>query len=50
MESVEHARAEFLRLGAGTEVLAPDEPRSKIARTVAELPKRYGNSRAPRGN
>ena len=42
-----HAHAEFLRLGTGIEVLAPGELRSRIARTVAELAERYGNSRGP---
>nr|WP_279629949.1 WYL domain-containing protein [Streptomyces africanus] len=50
MESVDHAHAEFLRLGTGIEVLAPDELRSRIARTVAELAERYGNSRASGGD
>jgi predicted DNA-binding transcriptional regulator YafY len=50
IESVEHAHAEFLRLGTGIEVLAPDELRSRIARTVAELAERYGNSRVPGGD
>jgi predicted DNA-binding transcriptional regulator YafY len=50
IESVEHAHAEFLRLGTGIEVLAPHELRSRIARTVAELAERYGNSRAPGGD
>jgi predicted DNA-binding transcriptional regulator YafY len=43
IESVDHAHAEFLRLGTGIEVLEPPELRAKIARTVAELAERYGN-------
>ncbi|MGX1565572.1 helix-turn-helix transcriptional regulator [Streptomyces sp. NPDC055506] len=50
IESVEHAHAEFLRLGTAIEVLAPEELRSRIARTVAELAERYGNSRARGGD
>lgn len=41
IESVEHATAEFLRLGAGVEVLRPAALRARIARTVAELAARY---------
>ncbi|MFD3581175.1 helix-turn-helix transcriptional regulator [Streptomyces sp. NPDC058683] len=44
IESVDHAVAEFLRLGADIEVLDPPELRERIARTVAELAERYGNS------
>ncbi|WP_330281762.1 helix-turn-helix transcriptional regulator [Streptomyces sp. NBC_00588] len=44
VESVEHAQDEFLRLGADIEVLEPPELRARIARTVAELAERYGNS------
>ncbi|MER7572149.1 YafY family protein [Streptomyces sp. NPDC126514] len=43
IESVDHAHAEFLRLGTDVEVLHPAELRRKIARTVAELAERYGN-------
>ncbi|MFE5917609.1 helix-turn-helix transcriptional regulator [Streptomyces sp. NPDC056468] len=43
IESVDHAHAEFLRLGTGIEVLQPPELRERIARTVAELAGRYGN-------
>lgn len=50
VESVDHAHAEFLRLGAGIEVLEPPELREKIARTVAELAERYGNSGAHGGD
>lgn len=50
IESVAHAHAEFLRLGADIEVLKPPELRERIARTVAELAARYGNSPAPGGN
>jgi predicted DNA-binding transcriptional regulator YafY len=48
IESVEHAMAEFLRLGTDIEVLRPPELRERIARTVAELAERYGNSAAGR--
>jgi predicted DNA-binding transcriptional regulator YafY len=50
IESVEHVHAEFLLLGADIEVLKRPEPRERIARTVTELPARYGNSRAHGGN
>ncbi|MDX3248062.1 YafY family protein [Streptomyces sp. ME18-1-4] len=50
VESVAHAHAEFLRLGADIEVLKPPELRERIARTVAELTARYGNSPARGGN
>ncbi|WP_369173790.1 helix-turn-helix transcriptional regulator [Streptomyces sp. R28] len=50
IESVDHAHAEFLRLGTGIEVLEPPELRDKIARTVAELAERYGNSRPGGGD
>ncbi|MEU3780970.1 YafY family protein [Streptomyces sp900129855] len=50
IESVAHAQAEFLRLGADIEVLKPPELRERIARTVAELAARYGNSLAPGGD
>ncbi|MFE9440271.1 helix-turn-helix transcriptional regulator [Streptomyces sp. NPDC006602] len=43
IESLDHAHAEFLRLGTGIEVLEPPELRAKMARTVAELAERYGN-------
>ncbi|MEU9454989.1 YafY family protein [Streptomyces sp. NPDC048277] len=46
VESVGHAVAEFLRLGTDIEVLEPPELRERIARTVAELAERYGNSGA----
>jgi predicted DNA-binding transcriptional regulator YafY len=48
IESVGHAQGEFLRLGADIEVLEPPELRERMARTVAELAERYGNS-ASRG-
>ncbi|MCQ9136099.1 helix-turn-helix transcriptional regulator [Streptomyces hilarionis] len=41
IESVEHAHAEFLRLGADVEVLRPAELRARIARTATELAARY---------
>lgn len=50
IESVEHAHAEFLRLGSGVEVLEPPELRERIARTAAELAARYGNSHATGGD
>ncbi|MFE9684395.1 helix-turn-helix transcriptional regulator [Streptomyces sp. NPDC002701] len=42
IESVEHAHAEFLRLGTGIEVLEPAELRARMADTVATLARRYG--------
>ncbi|WP_461087004.1 helix-turn-helix transcriptional regulator [Streptomyces deserti] len=50
IESVDHAHAEFLRLGTGIEVLAPAALRARIARTAAELAERYGNPRAAGGD
>ncbi|MCX4766222.1 YafY family transcriptional regulator [Streptomyces sp. NBC_01275] len=50
IESVEQACGEFLRLGTDVEVVAPAELRERIARTVAELAERYGNSRADSGD
>ncbi|MER5198978.1 helix-turn-helix transcriptional regulator [Streptomyces sp. NPDC002755] len=50
IESVEHAHAEFLRLGTDIEVLQPPELRERIARTVTELAARYGNSPVRGGN
>ncbi|MFI1001878.1 helix-turn-helix transcriptional regulator [Streptomyces galbus] len=44
IESVDHAHGEFLRLGADVEVLGPPELRERIARTAAELARRYGGS------
>ncbi|MFI2436970.1 helix-turn-helix transcriptional regulator [Streptomyces sp. NPDC018693] len=44
IESVDRAHGEFLRLGTDIEVLQPVELRARIARTVAELARRYGNS------
>ena len=44
IESVEHAQGEFLRLGTDVEVLEPPELRARMARTIAELAERYGNS------
>ncbi|MEU6197751.1 YafY family protein [Streptomyces sp. NPDC047061] len=43
VESLDHAAAEFLRLGTDIEVLAPPELRARIARTIAELAERYGS-------
>ncbi|KAB1149797.1 YafY family transcriptional regulator [Streptomyces luteolifulvus] len=50
IESVEHAAGEFLRLGTDVEVLEPPELRERIARTVADLAERYGNSRDDGGD
>ncbi|MFE7931618.1 helix-turn-helix transcriptional regulator [Streptomyces sp. NPDC057456] len=50
IESVEHAHADFLRLGADVEVLQPPELRERIARTVTELAALYGNSPVRGGN
>jgi predicted DNA-binding transcriptional regulator YafY len=50
VESVDHAVGQFLRLGADVEVLEPAELRDRIARTVAELVERYGNSRTGSGD
>jgi hypothetical protein len=37
IESDSHAEAEFLRLGAGIEVLEPSRLRDRLAATAAEL-------------
>lgn len=50
VESVEHAHGEFLRLGADVEVLEPPQLRAHMARTVAELAERYGDSAQTRGD
>lgn len=50
IESIDHAHAEFLRLGTDIEVLAPAELRERIARTAAELAERYGNSPVDSGD
>ena len=50
IESVELAHGEFLRLGTNIEVLSPPELRDRIAHTVAELTKRYGNLLTGSGN
>jgi predicted DNA-binding transcriptional regulator YafY len=50
IESVGHAQGEFLRLGAGIEVLEPAELRERMARTIAELAERYGNSASSTGD
>ncbi|WP_308428997.1 helix-turn-helix transcriptional regulator [Streptomyces brasiliensis] len=42
VESLDHAYAEFLRLGTDIEVLAPPELRERIKRTVTEPAGRYG--------
>ncbi|MDQ1035088.1 putative DNA-binding transcriptional regulator YafY [Streptomyces sp. V3I8] len=42
IESVEHAHAEFLRLGTDIEVLEPAELRTRIAATAAALARTYG--------
>ncbi|WP_406395859.1 YafY family transcriptional regulator [Streptomyces sp. NBC_00882] len=44
IESLGHAQGELLRLGADIEVLEPAELRERMARTIAELAERYGNS------
>ncbi|MEV4576734.1 YafY family protein [Nonomuraea jabiensis] len=41
IESIEHALAEFLRLGTDVEVLAPAELRERMAATATELAARY---------
>ncbi|MGV9381593.1 helix-turn-helix transcriptional regulator [Nonomuraea sp. NPDC003707] len=41
IESIEHALAEFLRLGTDAEVLAPAELRDRMATTATELAARY---------
>ncbi|WP_033320282.1 helix-turn-helix transcriptional regulator [Streptomyces yerevanensis] len=41
IESIDHAHGEFLRLGAGIEVLEPAELREHIARTVTALARTY---------
>ncbi|MFF4302546.1 helix-turn-helix transcriptional regulator [Streptomyces sp. NPDC001601] len=46
IESVDHATAQFLRLGTEIEVLEPPELRARMARTIAELAERYGNREA----
>ncbi|MFF0086549.1 helix-turn-helix transcriptional regulator [Streptomyces canus] len=50
IESVEHAHGAFLRLGTDIEVLEPPELRERMARTIAELAERYGNSASPCGD
>ncbi|MFF9622639.1 helix-turn-helix transcriptional regulator [Streptomyces griseosporeus] len=42
IESLDHAHAEFLRLGTDIEVLEPAELRERMARTAAALARRYG--------
>jgi predicted DNA-binding transcriptional regulator YafY len=41
IESDSHAEAEFLRLGAGIEVLEPSSLRDRLAATAAELAAMY---------
>lgn len=50
IESVERAHGEFLRLGTDIEVLQPPELRERIARTVAQLAEKYGNSAEGHGD
>ncbi|MFI6560316.1 helix-turn-helix transcriptional regulator [Streptomyces sp. NPDC050534] len=50
VESVERAHGEFLRMGTAVEILEPPQLRARIARTVAELAERYGNSAENRGD
>lgn len=45
IESLDHAHAEFLRLGTDIEVLEPRELRTRMADTVTELARRYGTFR-----
>jgi predicted DNA-binding transcriptional regulator YafY len=42
IESMTHAHGEFLKLGAGVEVVAPPELRDRIAETAAGLARMYG--------
>jgi predicted DNA-binding transcriptional regulator YafY len=42
IESLTHAEGEFLQLGAGVEVLAPEALRERIAETAAGLARIYG--------
>ncbi|MFF9281385.1 helix-turn-helix transcriptional regulator [Streptomyces griseosporeus] len=44
IESLDHAHAEFLRLGTDIEVLEPAELRERMARTAGELARRYGTA------
>ncbi|MCK2217888.1 YafY family transcriptional regulator [Actinomadura sp. ATCC 31491] len=44
IESVEHALAEFLRLGVDAEVVSPSELRARLAATVTALAARYSES------
>jgi predicted DNA-binding transcriptional regulator YafY len=44
IESVGHAQGEFLRLGADVEVLEPPDLRTRLARTIAELARIYGDA------
>jgi predicted DNA-binding transcriptional regulator YafY len=44
IESLTHAHDAMLRLGAEVEVLAPDELRAMLARTAADLARRYGRA------
>jgi predicted DNA-binding transcriptional regulator YafY len=41
IESAEHAHAEFLRLGAEIEVLAPEDLRDRVRRTARSLSALY---------
>ncbi|MFF0199658.1 helix-turn-helix transcriptional regulator [Streptomyces sp. NPDC005017] len=50
VESLDDAHDEFLRLGTGIEVLEPPELRARLAATVGELARRYGNPPAPGGD
>jgi predicted DNA-binding transcriptional regulator YafY len=47
IESDSHAEAEFLRLGAGIEVLEPSRLRDRLAATVAELDAIYRSGANP---
>ena len=46
IESLTHAHGEFLKLGAGVEVLAPAELRARIAETAAGLARMYSDGGA----
>ncbi|NUR31249.1 MAG: WYL domain-containing protein [Catenulispora sp.] len=47
IESLTHAEGEFLKLGAGVEVLAPAALRERIAETAAGLARIYRDATAP---
>lgn len=47
IESLTHAEGEFLKLGAGVEVLAPESLRERIAETAAGLARIYRDTTSP---